>query len=122
MLVAGEDVRIGAPVHLLGDRPADRVLDLLGARPEVAEEDVVAVLVLADRLGGQVEVDAAGERVGDDQRRRGEVVRLHLRVDARLEVAVAGEDGADDQLALVRRPAEISAGSGPEFPMQVVQP
>ena len=44
-----------------------------------------------------------GERVGDDERRRGEVVRLHLRMDARLEVAVAGEHGADDEVALVDR-------------------
>ena len=70
------------------------------------------VLVAAERLGGQVEVDAARERVGDDERRRGEVVRLHLRMDARLEVAVAGEDGADDELAVVHRLGDL----GREWP------
>src|SRR4029078_13097491 len=35
-----------------------------------------------------------------DERRRREVVRLDLAVDARLEVAVAGEDGADDEVAV----------------------
>ena len=63
-----------------------------------------------------------GERVGDDERRRGEVVRLHLGVDARLEVAVAGEHGADDEVALARPPARSARAAGPELPMQVVQP
>ena len=103
VLVPGEHVRVGSLVHLHGERASDRLLHLLGARPEVAEEDVVAVLVLPDRLGGQVDVDPPGERVGDDERRRGEVVRLHLGVDARLEVAVPGEDGADDEVALLDR-------------------
>ncbi len=48
----------------------------------------------AERLVDEVEVHAAGERVRDDERRRGEVVRLHLGMDARLEVPVAGEHGA----------------------------
>ncbi len=50
--------------------------------------------------GSVVEVDVhpAGERVGDDERRRGEVVRLHLGMDARLEVPVAGEHRAGDEV------------------------
>ena len=46
----------------------------------------------------EVDVDAAGEGVGDDQRRRGEIVGLDLRVDAALEVAVAAEHGGDDEV------------------------
>ena len=49
------------------------------------------MLVLAERLADDVDVHGAGERVGDAQRRRGEVVHLHVGVDAPLEVAVAGE-------------------------------
>ncbi len=71
------------------------------------------VRVAAERLGREVEVDAAGERVGDDERRRGEVVRLHLGVDARLEVPVAGEHGADDELALVHRLARSGRAAAP---------
>ena len=59
VLVAGEDVGVRAAVHVLVDRLGDRVLDLLRRRPEVAQEDLVPVLVAAERLGGQVEVDAA---------------------------------------------------------------
>jgi hypothetical protein len=67
------------------------------------QEDVVAVVVLPERLAREVDVHPAGERVRDDERRRREVVRLHLRVDARLEVAVAREHGADDEVALLDR-------------------
>ena len=63
----------------------------------------------------------AGDGVGDDQRRRGQIVGLDFRVDAALEVAVAGEHGGRDQIA-VGMAFEIGSGSGPELPMQTVQP
>jgi hypothetical protein len=60
------------------------------------QEDVGAVGALAERLGEQVDVHSAGERVRDDERRRREIVRLDLGVDARLEVPVPGQHRADD--------------------------
>ena len=103
-VVAGEDVGVGRPEHLLADRSRDRLAYLLGRGPEVCEEHVFAVGAHSDRLGHEIEIHAAGERVGDHERRRGEVVRLHLRVDSGLEVAVAGEHRADDQVALATAP------------------
>ncbi len=67
-------------------------------------------------------VGAAGERVGDDERRRREVVRADFGVDAAFEVAVAGEHRGDDEIAARRSCSEIAGGSGPLLPMQVVQP
>ena len=52
-------------------------------------EHVVAVGVLAQRVVEEVDVHRARERVGDDERRRREVVHLHVGVDPALEVAVA---------------------------------
>jgi hypothetical protein len=46
-------------------------------------------------------VDAAGDGVGDDQRRGHQVVGADIDVDAALEVAVAAEDGDGDQAVLV---------------------
>ena len=86
---------------LLGlDRGADGALDLLVGRPDVAQVDGLAVLVVAERLVVQVGVDAAGERVGDHQHRRRQKVHAHQRVDAPLEVAVARQHRGDDQIAL----------------------
>ena len=54
--------------------------------------------VLAQGVGVEVEVHGSGEGVGDDQRRGGQVVHLHVRVDAAFEVAVAGQDSRDGKV------------------------
>jgi hypothetical protein len=43
-------------------------------------------------------------------------------VDAGLEVAVAGKDGGTDEIARFDGVFDAAASSGPELPMQVVQP
>ena len=89
-LVAGEHVGVAGAEHVGGDRRGDDLLDLLVARgPDVLHEHVVAVGVLAQRVVEEVDVHRAGQRVGDDERRRREVVHLHVGVDPALEVAVA---------------------------------
>ena len=67
----------------------------------------VAVGVLAERVVEQVDVHPPGERVGDAQRRRGEVVVAHVLVDPALEVAVAREHRADDEVVLVDRLGDL---------------
>ena len=120
-LVALEHLAIGLGEHVALHGLLDRVRDLLGARPDVLEVDVLAVLVLPERLVEQVDVHRAGERVGDAQRRRREVVHLHVGVDAALEVAVARSTETTARSSAPTT-SEISSGSGPELPMQVVQP
>ncbi len=103
MVVAVEDVGVARLEHLPRHVLGDVLVDLLGRRPDVLQEDVLAVLVLADRVLGQVELHRAGDRMGDDERRRGEVVRLHVRRDAAFEIAVAGEHGRGDDAVVVDR-------------------
>ena len=52
--------------------------------------------------GSVVEIDVhrAGQRVGDDQRRRRQVVGAHVLLDAAFEVAVAAQHRRDDEPAL----------------------
>ena len=66
--------------------------------PDVLEVDVRAVLVLPERLVEQVDVHRPRQRVGHAQRRRGEVVHLHVGVDAALEVAVAAQHRHDREV------------------------
>ena len=54
-------------------------------------------------VGDEVDLHRARERIGDHQRRRGEVVGPDVGVDAALEIAVAGEDGSGDEVALLDR-------------------
>ena len=65
-------------------------------------------------------VPAMRER--DHQRRAHQEVGADVRVDARFEVAVAGEHRGGDDIVLGTTASSISASSGPELPMQVVQP
>src|SRR5436853_602524 len=46
-------------------------------------------------------IEPAGERIGHHQRRRGEIIRAHVGVDAALEVAVAGEHGSGHKIGFV---------------------
>jgi hypothetical protein len=102
------------------DREIGR-LHVLRRRPDLLEEHVVAVRVLPERLGLEVEVHRPGQRIRDDERRRGEVVHLDVGVDPALEVPVAGEDRDDGEVVLLTA-AEIASLSGPELPMHGVQP
>jgi hypothetical protein len=100
-LVAVEHLTVGGAEHVRLDGGLDRALHVLRARPEVLEVDVVAAVVLADRLVEQVDVHRPRQRVGHAQGRRGEVVHLHVGVDAALEVAVAAQHGDDREVVLV---------------------
>ena len=102
-VVALEDDRVGRPEQLGLDRRADDRADLVGRRPDVGQEDRPAVVADPERLAGQVDVDAAGEGERDDERRRGEVARPGQRMDPALEVAVARQDGGDDEVVLLDR-------------------
>ena len=83
-------------------RSTSSAISLL-ARPDVLEVDRLAGPPDAERLGRQVDVHVAGERVGDDERRRGEIVRPAVRVDPPLEVAVAREHRAGDEVGVADR-------------------
>ena len=76
-----------------------RFLHFLVARPDVGEHDRLAVLAGAERFLGQVDVQRAGDRVGDDERWRGEEVHPYFGVHAALEVAVAGQHRAGGDIA-----------------------
>jgi len=103
------------------DTVVNRRVDLVGVGPDVREIDRIAVGIRSERVVFEVDVHPPGEAIGDDERRAGEVVRTNLRVDASLEVAVPRKDarGPGSSASIAR---SIGSGSGPAFPIQVVQP
>ncbi len=118
LLVALEDVRVLRAEHLRLHAGEDLVLHFLLRRPDVAKEHR-AVVADAQRLVLQVNVHATGERVGDYKRRRRQVVEPGERIDASLEVAVAGQHARNHQLVLldgvrdrVRQRAGVSDARG----------
>ena len=82
--------------------------------------DGVAVPVDSERLVDEVVVHRAGQRIGDDQRRRGQVVGP-LGVDAALEFRLP-ESTAETTSSPLTIASLIGSANGPELPMQVVQP
>ena len=76
-------------------------------RPDVLEIDGVPLLILAQRLVREVDLQRARERVGDDERRRGEVVGAHVGIHAPLEVAVAREHGGGHDVVVVDRLGDL---------------
>ena len=104
-VVAGEHLRVLAGEHLRAQAGGDDLADLGRRRPDVAQVHRLAVAAGAQRVGGQVDVHRPGQRVGDHQRRGGQVVQLGLGVDAALEVPVAGQHRADRKVPLGDRGA-----------------
>jgi len=95
-----EDVVVDVHEHLGLDASFGDDLHLFAGGPDIGEEDVFAVLVLADGLGLEVVVDSAGKGVGDDERRGSKVVGTGVRVDSAFEVSVSRKDGGGDHVVI----------------------
>src|SRR5699024_10729643 len=102
-----EAVVVARGEHVLGDRRGDDLLDLLLGGPDVGEVDVVAVRILAECVLREIEVHRARECVGDHQRRRGQVVHLHVRIDPALEVAVTGQYRHGGEIVLLNGVGDV---------------
>src|SRR5262249_40026601 len=66
-------------------------------------EDLLTLLVEAQRLLHKIGIHRARERISNDQRRRGEIIRAHVGVDAPFEIAIAGEHGGSNEILVVYR-------------------
>src|SRR5665811_2535934 len=81
-IVTGENVGVFLCERARVHRGRDDFFNLGGRRPDVRHVDVVAFGVLAERIVEQVDVHGAGDRVGDHEGRRRQVVHLDVGVDA----------------------------------------
>ena len=98
-------------------------VELAARRPNIAQEDrllvvvvvvvvvVVAVTSEADRLALKVDVHSARYGVGDDERRRGQIVGTHRRVQAALEVAISAQNTDRNQFVLSSSLSSVSQSS-----------
>ena len=95
-----EDILVPRAEHLGADGVGHHPAHFLPRRPDVLQVNRLAVAARAQRLGGQIDIDGARQGVGHDQRRTGQIVGLHVLIDAALEVAIAAQDGRGDEVAL----------------------
>ena len=99
--IAAEHVRVLFREVLGLHRAQHRLLNLALGRPDVAQVDRLSIVAGPERLGRQVQRHRAGECIGDDQRRRCEVVRANLLLHTAFEVAIAAQHRRDHQAARV---------------------
>ena len=98
-VVAVIDVGIAVAEHVGIDVRVDQRADLVVGRPDVLQDRPASPL-LAVPIGSvsMSDADRALERIGDDQRRRGEIIGAAVGRHAALEIAVARQHRADDQI------------------------
>ena len=102
-----EECRIAGAEAIGALAALHEAVEVLRIGPYVAQEDRGAVGIAAQRLVFEIHVDAARQRKGHHERRRGEVIAADRLVDAPLEVAIAGQHGGGDQIALADRSGEL---------------
>ena len=78
----------------------DRLPHLLSRRPDVAEKHGLAIPARAERFMIHVDIGGTGQRVSHHQRRARQPIRLHERIDAALEITIAGEHGCGHEIAI----------------------
>ena len=83
--------------HLGADRRVDGAHDFPLRRPHVAKVDRLSAFVLTKRLGADIDIHLAGQRVRDDERRRSQIVGAHQRIDSPFKIAVAAENRSHNQ-------------------------
>ena len=87
----------------VGGHLLHRAGDFLPARPDIFQVDRIAFAIVAQRIGGEVDIHITRQRIGYDQRRRRQPVRFHQRMDTTFKVTVTGEHGPDGQIAFFNR-------------------
>ena len=75
--------------HLTADGTIHHGSDFAIGGPDILQIHIIAVRILAKRLGFKIKIHGACERIGDDERRGCQIVHLDVRADAAFEIAVA---------------------------------
>ena len=95
-----KNVVISALEHLRVDDRSSDTGNLLTRRPDVPEEDIFALLILTKWGGIEVKGDITGESIGNNERRRSEIVGTSVGVDTALEVTVARENSTSNEIVV----------------------
>ena len=72
-----------------GDDLSNDLGNFFSRRPDVTEHDGVSILIHANGINLEVDIDGTGDSVGDDKRGRGKVVGTGVGRDTALEVSVS---------------------------------
>ena len=99
--IAVEHIAVRFFKHLRVHCVGNRLRDFLLRGPNVAQENILAIFSNAERFSFQINVRRAGERVGDDERRRCEKICFDVRMHAPFKIAIARKHRRRDEIARV---------------------
>ena len=99
-LASIQDSVIGGLELLRGDDSLSHLTDLLTRWPDISEEDIVALLVLTERLSLEVKIDGASEGICNNQWWRCKIVGSSVRVDTTLEVSVTRKNRGGNKIVV----------------------
>src|SRR4029453_17750956 len=89
MGVTLEDIRVASLEDFLGHEFFDEGGNFRLIRPDVLEKKGAALFVVAKRVAREIGGYRAGKRVGNNEGRRGKIIRLNVWANPALEIAVA---------------------------------
>ncbi len=101
--VGGIEVTVKIVENLGLESEGQLILHLGLARPDVSQEDRIAVRIVPQRIAGEIQIHPAGQGVGHHQRRRHQEVGPDRTVHPRFEVAIARKDRGAHQVSLLDR-------------------
>ena len=107
VLVAVEHLSVLALEHRGVDRARNRIGDFFLRGPDIAQVNRRTIRADAERLAFNVNIDRPRDRISDHQRRRREIIEAHDRIDPPFKVAIAAQDRARHQIALLHRTRDI---------------
>mmetsp|Transcript_414 Transcript_414/g.472 ORF Transcript_414/g.472 Transcript_414/m.472 type:complete len:317 (-) Transcript_414:86-1036(-) len=92
------DLAINFGKHFRSDDSTGDSGDFFSGRPDIAQEDRVTGGVVTQGLGFEIDVNSSSQGVGDNQRRRGQVVGPGERMNSTFEVSVSGQNSGRNQI------------------------
>jgi len=80
---------------------SNHLVDFASVGPDVLQEDILTFLILTDGFGVEVNVEGTSEGIGNNERRRGQIVGSGQGMDSAFEVSVTRKDGTSNEITFL---------------------
>lgn len=92
--------------HFRGNDLSSNSFNFFSGGPDISQEDIVSILVLTQGLSVKIEIDVTSKSVGNDQRRRSQIVSSGLGVNSTFEVSVTRKDSSSNKIVILNNLVE----------------
>ena len=100
-LIALKHIAITRLKHIWSKRPCNRIANLILTGPDIAQKHRIAIPIQPYRLRSQIQIHPPRQRISHNQRRRRQIIRLHMRMHATFKIAIATQHRRGNQILLV---------------------